>query len=122
MTAFILGATPPPSRSAEVRNLTGLPLFPSLSRAAMNRFARTDKLGRWCSRFAAETSYPMDKVEAWYRKALPGASETDLTQDEMYKSYPGLNGIKLAVGIDFVTIFRVANQTTTSIELFNCGK
>jgi len=109
------------ARCYDVSNVTGLPVFPSLSRAAMDTVSKTDKLGRWCSRFAAESPYPLDKVEAWYRKALLNASETNLADDGNYKPYPGLTGIKLALGIDYVTVFRVAGQTGTSIELFKCS-
>ncbi len=105
----------------EVANSTGLPLFPYLSRAAMDQVTKTDTLGRRCSRFAGETSYPLDKVEAWYRTALVRASETDLTNDERYKRYAALTGIKLALGIDYVTVFRVAAGAATSIELFRCS-
>jgi hypothetical protein len=104
-----------------VQNLTGLPVYPNLSAAAMDRVARTDTLGHWCSRFSAETSYPLDRVEAWYRKALIRASETDLTHDQTYKNYTHLSGIKLALGLDYVTVFKVANQAATSIELFRCS-
>jgi hypothetical protein len=110
-----------PAAAYPVQNLTGLPVFPSLSKAAMDTVSKTDTLGRWCSRFAAETSYPLDKVEAWYRKALVNASETNLADDDKYKPLPGLNGIKLALGIDYVTLFRVAGQAGTSIELFKCS-
>jgi hypothetical protein len=110
-----------PGGTHVVANLTGLPLFPYLNRAAMDPVARTDTLGRWCSRFAGETTYPLDKVEAWYRTALLRASETDLTNDDRYKSFVALAGIKLAVGINYVTVFRVANGAATSIELFHCG-
>ncbi len=96
-------------------------MFPSLSRAAMDKLTKTDTLGHWCSRFAAETSYPLDAVEEWYRKALARASETNLTNDATYQPYPGLSGIKLALGIDYVTVFRVRGQTSTSIELFRCS-
>ncbi len=109
------------TRADVVNNYTGLPVFPSLSRAAMDKLTKTDTLGRWCSRFTAETSYPLDAVEDWYRKALATASETNLTNDATYKPYPGLSGIKLAVGIDYVTVFRVSGQTSTSIELFRCS-
>jgi len=104
-----------------VTNYTGLPVFPSLSRASMDDVSKTDKLGRWCSRFVADTSYPLEKVEDWYRKALRQASETNLADDAVYKAYANLSGIKLAVGIDYVTVFRIANQPGTSIELFKCS-
>jgi hypothetical protein len=102
-------------------NLTGLPLYPNLRRAEMDNVARTDTLGHWCIRLAAESFDSLDVVENWYRKALAGASETDLNHDERYKNHPNLSGIKLGLGIDSVTVFRAANQSTTSIELFRCS-
>jgi hypothetical protein len=105
----------------DVYNLTGLPAYPRLSRGEMDNVARTDALGHRCTRFAAETVDSLEIVEAWYRKALVGASETDLNHDERYKIYQGLLGIKLAVGVDSVTVFKTANQSTTSIELFRCS-
>jgi hypothetical protein len=110
-----------PAGGAPIANLTGLPLFPYLSRAAMDPLTRTDTLGRWCSRFVGETTYPLDKVEALYRTALKRASETDLTNDPHYQHFANLAGIKLALGIDYVTVFRVAGGAATSIELFHCG-
>ena len=104
-----------------VYNLTGLPLYPNLSRAKMDGIARTDALGHWCNRLAAETFDRLDVVQDWYRKALVHASETDLNNDERYTSLVKLSGIKLALGIDYVTVYRAANQTTTSIELFRCS-
>jgi hypothetical protein len=105
----------------DVYNLTGLPAYPNLNRAKMDAVAKTDTLGRWCTRFAGETFDRLDVVEAWYRKALVSASETDLNNDENYKNYFKLSGIKLALGIDYVTVYRTANQSTTSIELFRCS-
>jgi hypothetical protein len=87
----------------------------------MDAVARTDKMGHWCTRFAAGTSDPLDVVEAWYRKALVNASETDLNNDERYRDYFQLNGIKLALGIDYVTVFRTGDRSSTSIELFRCS-
>jgi hypothetical protein len=107
--------------AAEVYNLTGLPAYPNLSTAKMDEVSKTDKLGRWCNRFAASSFDPLDVVETWYRKVLWGASETDLNNDENYASAVKLYGIKLALGIDYVTVFRLANQPFTSIELFRCS-
>jgi hypothetical protein len=87
----------------------------------MDGVARTDALGHWCNRFSAETFDRLDMVQDWYRKALINASETDLNNDERYTSLVKLSGIKLALGIDYVTVFRSANQTVTSIELFRCS-
>jgi hypothetical protein len=120
LTGCLLGvAAISPAQS--VYNLTGLPLYPNLSRAKMDVVARTDLLGHWCNRFAAETFDRLDVVQDWYRKALVHASETDLNNDERYKGLVNLSGIKLALGIDYVTVYRTANLTTTLIELFRCS-
>jgi hypothetical protein len=105
----------------EVYNLTGLPVYPYLSAAQMDSVARTDTMGHWCTRFAAEASAPLAVVEDWYRKALINASETNLHNDAGYRNYVNLSGIKLAVGLDYVTVFRVGNGSATSIELFKCS-
>lgn len=104
-----------------VNNPTGLPAYPNLNTAKMDDVARTDKLGHWCNRFVSDSSDPLEVVENWYRKNLVGASETDLNNDERYKNYDKLVGIKLALGIDYVTVFRTADRSTTSIELFKCS-
>ena len=108
--------------SAEgVYNLTGLPVYPNLSRAKMDGVVKTDAVGHWCARFSAETFDRLEVVEDWYRKVLVGASETDLNHDERYRIFVNLVGIKLAMGIDSVTVYKAANQSTTSIELFRCS-
>ena len=111
-----------PAAATEVYNFTGLPAYPNLNAAKMDPATRIDRLGRQCARFAGSTSDSLDAVEAWYRKALAGASETDLNNDENYSGGGlKLSGIKLAVGVDYVTIFRLPNQSNTSIELFRCS-
>ena len=107
------------SIAQSVNNLTGLPAYPNLNQASMDAVARTDALGHWCIRFVGATSDSVDVVEAWYRKALVNVSETDLTNDERYK-YDKLSGIKMAVGINYVTVYRLAAQPPTTIELFRC--
>ncbi len=104
-----------------VYNLTGLPVYPNLSRAKMDHVVKTDAVGHWCARFSAETFDRLEVVEDWYRKALARASETDLNHDERYRNLIDLVGIKLAVGVDSVTVYKAANQSTTSIELFRCS-
>jgi hypothetical protein len=112
----------PTADAQGVYNLTGLPLYPNLTSAQMDSVTKTDALGHWCMRFAAETFASLDTVEDWYRKALPTASETDLNHDERYRGYFKLTGIKLAFGIDSVTVFRAADQSHTTIELFKCSQ
>ena len=105
---------------ASIPNLTGLPAYPNLSKAAMDDVYRTEALGRWCARFTATTTDSLRAVEDWYRKTLVRASETDLARDEQFKVYPSLAGIKLALGIDYVALYRLANQPTV-IELHRCS-
>jgi hypothetical protein len=109
------------SAAATVENLTGLPVYPYLNRATMDGVVRTDTLGRWCRHFSAETSTPLETVETWYRDAMAGASETDLTHDAMYRSYTALTGIKLGIGVNYVNVYKVTDRAPTSIELFRCS-
>ena len=118
LSALWPGAARP--ASSTVANLTGLPAYPNLTSAAMARMLKTETFGRWCARFTAETSDSLSAVEAWYRKALIRASETDLTNDSQYKIYANLAGIKLALGIDYVAVYRASNQETI-IELHRCS-
>jgi hypothetical protein len=122
LLAFSLLSTAPNALAREVYNLTGLPVYPYLTTADMDDVARTDTMGHWCTRFTAEASAPLQVVENWYRKALVNASETNLRNDQRYRDYLNLTGIKLALGIDYVTVFRTGNQPTTSIELFKCSR
>jgi hypothetical protein len=111
-----------PVRSAAVdvdQNTTGLPTYPHLRRAIMDAVSR-NTLGHQCTHFAADSADPLEAVEAWYRKALPGAVESDVNQDSIYGSYFKLTGIKLTKGSDFLTVYRTDSGTSTSIELFKC--
>jgi hypothetical protein len=103
-----------------IDNLTGLPTYPNLTSAAMDKVYRTETFGRWCARFTAATSDPLSAVEAWYRRALIRASESDLAKDERYNVYPNLSGVKLALGIDYVALYRTSNLQT-NIELHRCS-
>jgi hypothetical protein len=108
-----------PATSA-IDNLTGLPTYPNLSSAEMDKVYKTETFGRWCARFTATTPDSLPSVEAWYRKALIRASESDLAKDERYRLYPNLSGVKLALGIDYVALYRTSNQQT-NIELHRCS-
>jgi hypothetical protein len=111
----------PRADAADTRNLTGLPAYPNLSAAVMDEVFRTDKLGHWCMRFWADTSDSLAAVEAWYRKRLIGSSEIDLTRDKTYKSFTGLSGVKIVLGIDYVVVYKTNSQAPTSIDLYRCS-
>ena len=110
-----------PTHGADTRNLTGLPAYPKLSSAVMDRVFRTDTLGHWCMRFWALTADPLPVVESWYKKALAGLSEVDLSHDNTYKNIPGLFGVKLVLGIDYVVVYKTTSDAPTSIDLYRCS-
>lgn len=118
--AALCGAAAAAAAPASIPNLTGLPAYPNLSKAAMDDVYRTESLGRWCARFTATTTDSLRAVEDWYRKTLARASETDLAHDERFRDYVGLSGIKLALGIDYVALYRLGNLPTV-IELHRCS-
>jgi hypothetical protein len=118
---MLLSLAAPRAMPEDLRNLTGLPAYPHLNSAVMEGVYRTDTLGHWCMRFWASASDSLTTVEAWYRKSMRGASEIDLAQDTTYKKYPGLVGIKLAIGIDYVVVYQAAGQAPTSIDLYRCS-
>jgi hypothetical protein len=118
--AVVCVALSPAATAATTRNLTGLPTYPHLDRAAMDDTWRTESLGRWCARFTGVTSDSLTAVEDWYRRILYRASETDLIRDERFNRYPALSGIKLVLGVDYVALYRLPNQPTI-VELHLCG-
>jgi len=120
MAAQLLGFTSS-ALSADIRNLTGLPAYPNLDRAVMDGTFKTDTLGHWCMRFWAATVDSLPTVEAWYRKALTGASEIDLAHDKTYKNYRGVVGVKIVLGIDYVVVYKTSGQAPTSIDLYRCS-
>ena len=100
-------------------NLTGLPTYPNLDRAAMDPVLHTEDFGRWCARFTATTTDSLPVVASWYRQKLTLASETDLTHDPRFGRDPALYGLKWSVGRDYVAAYRLADQRTY-IELHRC--
>ncbi len=108
-----------PGAPRVIDNLTNLPAYPNLSAAAMDGVLRTEELGRWCAKFTGVTNDSLGAVEQWYRTKLARASETDLARDVRFQAYPALSGIKLALGVDYVALYRLANQPTV-IELHRC--
>jgi hypothetical protein len=116
-----LSLLPTASPAADIeQNTTGLPTYPHLRRGLMDSVPR-NTLGRQCTHYAAESGDPLEMVEAWYRKALPGAVESNVNDNSIYGSYFKLTGIRLTRGNDFLTVYRIPSGMSTSIELFKCG-
>jgi hypothetical protein len=103
-----------------VVNTTGLPTYPRVRNAMMDAVPR-NTLGRQCTHYTSESPDPLDMVEAWYRREVPGAVETNVNQDSIYGSYFNLTGIRLARANDFLMVYRTPSASATSIELFKCG-
>lgn len=121
LLAVQLTAFAPQVLGANTDNLTGLPAYPNLSSAVMDGTFKTDTLGHWCMRFWADTADSLSTVEAWYRRALIGSSEIDLTHDKTYKNYSGLVGVKIVLGIDYVVVYKTSSQAPTAIDLYRCS-
>lgn len=119
ISCLLLGMLWVSSAGAAIDNLTGLPAYPNLTSGTMDKVFRTEALGRWCARFTATSSDSLSAVESWYRKTLLRASETDLTNDSQYRALTVLSGIKLALGVDYVAVYRIDAQQTY-IELHRC--
>jgi hypothetical protein len=107
---------------ADVRNPTGLPVYPNIDNARLDDRLRTDDFGRWCIRLSARSLDSLAIVENWYRHALSTASETDLRNDGDYESsYVELDGIKLTMNLAFVAIYKASKGPVTSIDIVRCG-
>jgi hypothetical protein len=114
-------AAAPLAVSQSIQNLTGLPTYPRLRSATMDRVSKTDVLGHRCMHLTADSYDSLDAVQNWYRRALAGASESDLTHDESYRAYPELSGIKLSLNLDYADIYKISPQAITMIQLVKCG-
>jgi hypothetical protein len=119
--AVQLAASTANSAPTDVRNPTGLPIYPNLTSARMEDRLRTDYFGHWCMHVSATTSDSLSAVEQWYRRALRSASETDLRRDGAYGDGADLDGIKLSVNIDSIAVYKTSQGATTSIDLTRCS-
>ena len=117
----LLPVLPAAALAADDRNTTGLPTYPHIGHAIMDPVPR-DTLGSKCIHYVADSDDALERVQAWYRHALPGAVESDVNQKPIYGAFFKLTGIRLTLGADFVTVYRTANGRMTSIELFKCAR
>jgi len=102
------------------RNSTGLPTYPRDDGGLMDATYRSLPTGQHCMHYQSKTPDALADVEAWYREQMPNAKTDDVNKDSLYGSYFKLDGIKLLLGNDIVSIFRMENQKTMSIEIFKC--
>ena len=100
-------------------NGTGLPTYPHDTGGIMDTDYRELPNGQHCIQYATDSPDALADVEAWYKKQLPGAKMADVNVDSLYPSFK-LDGIKLLRGNDIVNIYRMANHTSTNIEMFKC--
>jgi hypothetical protein len=121
-TALAIGCSSTLAEGAQTaKNATGLPTYPRDSGGIMDSEYRSVPTGQHCIHYAGSTPDTLVVVEDWYKQALPNARTEDVNKNSIYGGYFKLDGIKLVIGNDFLTIYRTANATTTSIEIFKCN-
>ena len=108
-----------PSLAADT-NTTGLPTYPHDGSGKMDAVYRSLPNGQHCIHYQGDTPDALVEVEAWYKKQMPNATIDDVNKNSLYGSWFKLDGIKLLLGNDIVNIYRMANQKTTTIEMFKC--
>jgi hypothetical protein len=89
-------------------NETGLPMYPTLTTGSQYPVSQT-KEGKFLI-YTAQTKDAIDMVEAWYRRALPHASES--TDDSGITK-----GIVLTNGKDKVLIYQLGKMKGAVVEL-----
>jgi hypothetical protein len=101
-------------------NTTGLPSYPHDAGGTMDAVFRSIPTGQSCTHYSTNTPDALAVVEAWYKKQLPSAKILDVNDGAIYGRFFKLDGIRLLVGNDFLTVYRMASQKDTSIEMFKC--
>jgi hypothetical protein len=101
-------------------NATGLPTYPHDSGGTMDATYRSLPNGQQCIAYSSSTPDALADVEGWYKKQMSSAKVDDVNKDSLYGSYFKLDGIKLLLGNDIVNVYRMPNDTTTTIEMFKC--
>lgn len=94
-----------------IKNTTGLPSYPRDSGVTMDSVYRSVPNGQHCMHYAGTTPDALAVVKDWYKKALPTAHIDDVNKNSPYGSYFKLDGIKLVIGNDFLTVYRTATGT-----------
>ena len=68
------------------KNITGLPTYPNDAGGTMDSVSRSIPNGQHCIHYSGRTPDALDKVEEWYKKALPNAKTDDVNKDSLYGS------------------------------------
>ena len=103
------------------QNSTGLPTYPHDSGGMMDSVYRSVPNGQHCRHYAGSTPDALAAVVGWYKKELPKARIDDVNKNSLNGGYFKLDGIKMVIGNDFLTIYRTEKGTQTSIEIFKCN-
>jgi hypothetical protein len=103
------------------KNTTGLPTYPHDSGGTMDSVYRSVPNGQHCMHYAGSTPDALAVVEDWYRKEFPKAHIDDINKNSLYGTYFKLDGIKMVIGNDFLTIYRTEKGTETALEIFKCN-
>lgn len=107
LAAFALSSSPLAAQE-NAPNTTGLPMYPKLTTGSEYPSVKT-KTGHFRI-YTAQSADLVAVVEAWYRKALPHAVETN---DDNSLTH----GIILTVGKDKVLVYSLGNFKTAVVEL-----
>lgn len=96
------------SAQGNTKNETGLPMYPALTNGSQYPVSQT-RDGRFLI-YTAETRDALETVEAWYRRALPHATESADTV--------GITkGIVLTNGKDKVLVYHLGTTKGAVVEL-----
>lgn len=106
--AGLMASSSAAAAQANQKNLTGLPAYPQLFNGTQYPASQTSK-GRYLI-YTAQSTDALETVEAWYRHALPKATEA---KDDNNLTH----GIVLTNGKDKVLVYRLGNSKSAVVEL-----
>jgi hypothetical protein len=104
----LLAASSTAAAQANQKNLTGLPMYPKLFTGTQYPASQTNE-GKYLI-YTAQSPDALETVEAWYRHALPKATET---RDDNNLTH----GIVLKNGKDKVLVYRLGHSKSAVVEL-----
>lgn len=107
LSALLLAPLSLAAQSAE--NTTGLPEYPHLKDPMQYDQPQQDEdSGHYYLMFIAASSDPIPVIEAWYKKALPKATEKP-------KNTPMMRGFEFTIGNDKVMVYHPGRTGRNSV-------